>query len=89
MRPVFGQDLPVAALEDLVRGKVWAWSDAARRPTKRMKDALDLMRLVEVEADVVMPLLPEELRAQALQIQISADTACADEDSMGEEEEAL
>jgi hypothetical protein len=84
---VFDRDLPVAALEDLVRGKVWAWSDAARRPTKRLKDALDLVRLAEVEPDLVMPLLPEELRVQAVQIRNFACSASVDEDSMGEEDE--
>jgi hypothetical protein len=83
LRPVFGRDLPVAALEDLVRGKVWAWSDPTRRPTKRMKDALDLMRLVEVEPAVVIPLLPAELRAQAEQVQ--AQPLTEDEDSMDED----
>jgi hypothetical protein len=83
LRPVFGRDLPVAALEDLVRGKVWAWGDATRRPTKRIKDALDLMRLVEVEPALVMPLLPEELRTQAEQVRAHATTH--DEDGMGEE----
>ncbi len=83
VRPVFGRDLPVAGLEDLVRGKVWAWSDPTQRPTKRMKDALDLMRLAEVEPAVVLPLLPDELRAQAKQVQ--AQTRAEDEDSMGDD----
>lgn len=46
-REVLGEQVPVASLEDVVRGKIWAWSDAERRPTKRKKDELDLMRLLE------------------------------------------
>ena len=34
---VLGVVVPVASLENIVRGKVWAWQDARRRPTKRKK----------------------------------------------------
>jgi len=34
-------------LEDIIRGKVWAWQDKQRRSTKRKKDELDLMRIAE------------------------------------------
>jgi len=44
---VLGERVPVASLENLVRGKVWAWSDPKRRLTKRKKDELDLMRIAE------------------------------------------
>lgn len=44
---VLGQRVPVASLADVVRGKVWAWSDEKRRATKRKKDELDLMRILE------------------------------------------
>ena len=46
-REVLGQEIPVAALEDLVQGKIWAWQDQGRRLTKRKKDELDLLRLAE------------------------------------------
>ena len=46
-REVLGCKVPVAKLEDIVRGKVWAWEDERRRPTKRKKDELDLMRIGE------------------------------------------
>ncbi|CAN5246640.1 hypothetical protein BH20VER2_BH20VER2_05130 [soil metagenome] len=39
--------VPVASLENLVRGKVWAWSDKERRLSKRKKDELDLIRIAE------------------------------------------
>ena len=46
-REVLGILLPVAALDDVVQGKLWAYSDAERRLTKRKKDELDLLRLAE------------------------------------------
>jgi hypothetical protein len=46
-REVLGHRISVASLEDIVRGKVWAWQDEQRRSTKRKKDELDLMRIAE------------------------------------------
>lgn len=46
-REVLGQLIPVAKLENIVQGKIWAWKDLQRRPTKRKKDELDLMRIAE------------------------------------------
>ena len=36
--PVLGIDLPVAAVEDILRGKIWAAQDDTRRGSKRQKD---------------------------------------------------
>ncbi len=44
---IFGVPIPVASLEDVVRGKFWAATDSARRASKRAKDAADLIRLAE------------------------------------------
>ena len=44
---VLGLRLPVARLEDVLQGKVWAAQDAARRPSKRQKDLADISRLLE------------------------------------------
>jgi hypothetical protein len=49
---VFGVEMPVACLEDVVRGKLWAVSDPARRASKRAKDAADLIRLAESHPQV-------------------------------------
>lgn len=57
---VFGVPMPVARLEDVVQGKVWAASDASRRATKRQKDRLDLTRLCEAYPHV-MALVPSGL----------------------------
>jgi transposase len=36
-----------AAPDDLIRSKVWAYTDPERRPAKRFKDAADIANLVE------------------------------------------
>ena len=65
---VFGVRLPVAALEDLVQGKLWALADPQRRASKKAKDKADLIRICESHAGMItlIPsgLLPEvdELR---------------------------
>jgi hypothetical protein len=46
-RQVLGIAVPVATLENIIRGKVWAWQDATRRLSKRKKDELDLLRIAE------------------------------------------
>jgi len=46
-REVLGLTLPVASLDDLLQGKIWAATDPERRPTKRQKDLLDIARLIE------------------------------------------
>jgi len=44
---VLGLILPVAAVEDVLQGKVWAFLDSQRRASKRQKDLADIARLVE------------------------------------------
>ncbi len=46
-RELLGLRLPVARLEDVLQGKVWAVSDPERRPTKRQKDLADIARILE------------------------------------------
>jgi hypothetical protein len=46
-RDVLGIPLPVASLEDILQGKVWAASDPDRRASKRRKDLLDIERIIE------------------------------------------
>jgi hypothetical protein len=62
-REVLGVAVPVASLEDIVRGKVWAWQDKQRRSTKRKKDELDLMRIGEAHSQL-RPLIPAEIVKQ-------------------------
>ncbi len=44
---VHGILMRVASLEDTLRGKIEAWSDADRRQSKKIKDLGDIARLVE------------------------------------------
>ena len=60
---VFGCTVPIAALPDLVRGKVWAWSDPSRRLSKRKKDELDLIRLGETYPEL-LALMPRGIADQ-------------------------
>jgi len=46
-RDVLGMNLPVAIIEDVLQGKVWAASNPKRGPTKRRKDLLDVERILE------------------------------------------
>jgi hypothetical protein len=46
-KKVLGQQMKVAALEDVFQGKLWAYSDKQRRMSKRQKDLADIYRLVE------------------------------------------
>lgn len=66
LRPVFGMDVPVAALGDLVSSKTAAWIDPTRRESKRAKDESDLLRLGENHAEVIS-LLPAPLRERLQQ----------------------
>ena len=63
LREVLGEQVPVASLSNVVRGKIWAWSDEKRRPTKRKKDELDLMRILEVYPEL-REMMPREIREQ-------------------------
>lgn len=61
-RAVLGYDMAVATLSDVVRGKLWAYTDETRRRSKRQKDLADLMRLAEAHFEV-RSMLPPEVRA--------------------------
>jgi len=40
-------EMKVAAIEDVLQGKVWAYSDKTRRASKRQKDLADIFRIIE------------------------------------------
>ena len=44
---VLGVRVKIANLEDVTRGKLWAYGDPGRRLSKRKKDELDLIRIAE------------------------------------------
>lgn len=60
-RKVLGYEMQVAALEDVLRGKIWAYSDEQRRRSKRQKDLTDIFRLVESYPHLEA-LLPEPIK---------------------------
>ncbi len=49
---LFGVEMPIACLADVVQGKLWAATDPARRRSKRAKDEADLIRLGELHPEV-------------------------------------
>ena len=58
---VWGILMRVATLEDTLQGKLAAYVDPARRPSKRQKDLLDILRLVEAHPAIEAQ-LPEVVR---------------------------
>jgi hypothetical protein len=64
-RDVLGLTLPVAAIEDVLQGKVWAASDPARRASKRQKDLADISRLLEARSDL-RDRVPKEILGKLL-----------------------
>ena len=60
---IHGILMRVASREDTLRGKILAYQDPERRASKRQKDLLDIMRLVEAHPKL-HKLLPAELAAK-------------------------
>ena len=63
VKNVLGYKMPVAAIEDVLKGKVWAALAPQRRPSKRQKDLADILRLIENNPKL-SKLLPENLKKQ-------------------------
>ncbi|HOE12327.1 MAG TPA: nucleotidyl transferase AbiEii/AbiGii toxin family protein [bacterium] len=63
---ILGYTMKVAALEDLLQGKVWAWMDQTRRRSKRQKDLADILRLLEAFPKLEAK-LPQSLKEQLLE----------------------
>jgi len=60
---VLGYEMKVASVEDVLQGKIWAYSDEERRKSKRQKDLADIIRLIETYPSLV-DRLPEKVRKQ-------------------------
>jgi hypothetical protein len=60
---VWGMLMRVASLEDTLQGTLAAYADARRRPSKRQKDWLDILRLVESHP-ALADALPEDVRTK-------------------------
>ena len=63
LRNVMGYEMRVAAVEDVLQGKIWAYSDEQRRRSKRQKDLADIFRLIETFPHL-KDLLPESLKRE-------------------------
>ena len=61
LKDVMGYGMKVAAVEDVLQGKIWAYLDEQRRKSKRQKDLADIFRLVEAYPDL-NDLLPESIK---------------------------
>jgi hypothetical protein len=70
-RTVLGYQMDVAAVEDTLRGKIWAYSDTQRRSSKSQKDLADIFRLVETCSEL-KDALPPEIAAQMGRVPVSA-----------------
>ncbi len=53
--------MKVAIIEDVLQGKIWAYSDEKRRKSKRQKDLSDIIRLIETYPHLVDQ-LPDAIR---------------------------
>ena len=60
---VLGVRVRIAGLEDVTRGKLWAYGDPRQCLSKRKKDELDLIRLAEAHPEL-RSLYPCELQEQ-------------------------
>jgi hypothetical protein len=64
LKDVLGYKMFVANLGDVLRGKVWAYTDQTRRRSKRQKDLADILRIIEIYPQLkakLPPNLQEEL----------------------------
>ncbi len=62
-RNVLGYEMEVARLEDVLRGKVWAYLDRTRRRSKRQKDLADILRIMEAFPELAA-VLPQDLKKE-------------------------
>ena len=62
-KETMGYEMKIAAVEDVLQGKIWAYSDEQRRKSKRQKDLADIFRLVETYPHL-KDFLPKSLRIE-------------------------
>ena len=64
-KEVMGYKIKVAAIEDVLQGKIWAYSDKERRESKRLKDLSDISRIIEAYPKLI-DLIPINIRKKIL-----------------------
>jgi len=62
-RTVLGLELPVASVENVLQGKVWAALDPQRRGSKRQKDLADIARILEKYPNLRAQ-VPQDIRSR-------------------------
>ena len=65
VRTVLGIELPVASMEDVLQGKIWAALDPGRRGSKRQKDLADIARILEKYPEYRAH-VPQEIRSRLI-----------------------
>jgi len=63
---VLGLELPVAALEDVLKGKTWAAQDPERQGSQRQKDLADIARILERYPELRSQ-VPKEIRGRLVE----------------------
>lgn len=63
IRDVLSLKLPVAALDDVLQGKIWAATNSTHRATKHRKDLLDIERILEAHPPL-RSRVPDEILQQ-------------------------
>ena len=58
---VLGYKMKVAQVENVLQGKIWAYSDDQKRASKRQKDLADILRLIE-SYPYLVDQLPDSIR---------------------------
>lgn len=61
-KEILGRRIKTASIEDVLQGKIWAYSDMTRRKSKRQKDLADILRLVETNPQLQRKLPTEILK---------------------------
>lgn len=61
IKEVMGYKMNIASLEDVLQGKIWAYSDKLRRKSKQQKDLADIYRLIETYPQLKEK-LPESIK---------------------------
>jgi hypothetical protein len=69
VRDVMDYRLPVARIEDLLTGKIWAALDSTCRPSKQLKDLSDIARILEVAPHLRAHVPPELLQRIPKQVE--------------------
>jgi hypothetical protein len=69
-REVMGLRMPIARMEDVLEGKIWAALDSTSRPSKQLKALSDIARILEVAPDLrsrvpaeILARIPDQGRA--------------------------